>query len=452
MKQLGGLLALIAVLAALAGVLRVLQSRHKLAPELVRKMFHMGGGSICLALPWLLPDVRVFLAAAILVTALLASLQHVSALRASLGRVLGGVGRVSLGEVYFPLSVCALYLVSRKDPILYIVPLLILTFADAVAALIGSRYGFAKFETQGGTKSVEGSVAFFLAAFFSVHVPLLLSGRTDRLESLLIAIIVGLLAMMVEAISWAGSDNLFVPLMAFVLVKGLLSVDAWELGMRLVITAGLSALVFFGSRHTAMKADARLAAILVGHFVWMVADLRWVVMPAVLFLSFRKLAPSPEYERRYAQTVYAVLSLAAAGLVWMYIARAFQLPRLFYPFTVTFAAGLAMVGIIRERFACPNRTLFLIVVEQTAKGSLLILLPYALFVWWSEGATLNLAMELAAALVAVLAAAMVFCAAARPNAVDVHPKRWLYQTLASGLASGLSVTPFAAGWIGRSLW
>jgi phytol kinase len=451
-RDLSGLLGLLAGLAALAGILRELQKRFTLAPELVRKLFHMGGGTICLALPWLLPDTRFFLGATVMITALLASLQRVPALRAGLGKVLGEVGRVSLGEVYFPLSVCAIYLLSRQDLILYIVPLLILTFADAVAALIGTRYGFATFETRGGTKSVEGSAAFFLAAFFSVHVPILLSGRADRLESLLIAVIVGLLIMMLEAISWAGLDNLFVPLMAFALVKGLLSLEAWELAMRLVITASLTALVFFGSRHTALKTDARLAAILVGHFVWMVADLRWVLMPAVLFLSFRILAPSPEYERRYAQTVYAVLSLAAAGLVWVYLARVFQRPHFFYPFTVTFAAGLAMVGIIRERFANPSRALWRIVAAQTAKGSLLILFPYMLLEWWSEGATANLALELASAVVSVLAASIVFCAAARPNAVEVHPKRWLYQALAAGLASGLSVMPFAAGWIGESLW
>ena len=452
MKWLGGPFLLVAALAALAGILRSFQKRFGLNPELVRKLFHMGGGTICLTLPWLLPDVRVFFVATGLITVLLASLQRVSALRAGLGKVLGEVGRVSLGEVYFPLSVCALYLLSRRDLILYIVPLLILTFADAVAALIGTRYGFSTFETRTGEKSVEGSAAFFLAAFFSVHVPLLLSERADRLESLLIAVIVGLLATMLEAISWAGLDNLFIPLISFVLVKALLSLQVWELSMRLVFTGVLSAVVFFGSRHIGFKADARLAAILIGHFIWMVTDLRWVVMPTLVFLGFRIIAPSPEYERRYAPTVYAVLSSAAAGLVWAYFARAFQRPGLFFPFTVTFAASLALIGIIRERFARASRSLSGIVVSQTAKASLVVLVPYALLEWWSEGANLNVALEVAAGSIAVLAAAFAFCAVARPSATTVHPRRWLYQTLAAALASGLSVTPFAAGWIGRSPW
>ena len=52
--------------------------------------------------------------------------------------------------------------------------------ADAVAALIGIRYGTLQYQTTEGTKSVEGSVAFFFVAFLSVLVPLLVFTEVDR--------------------------------------------------------------------------------------------------------------------------------------------------------------------------------------------------------------------------------------------------------------------------------
>jgi phytol kinase len=80
---------------------------------------------------------------------------------------------------------------SPDDPLLFVIPMLVLSLADAVAALIGISYGRLRYESTDGIKSAEGSAAFFCAAFFSVHVPLLLFTQVGRAETLLISLVLG---------------------------------------------------------------------------------------------------------------------------------------------------------------------------------------------------------------------------------------------------------------------
>ena len=66
-------------------------------------------------------------------------LKH-SILKNSLGTILYSVSRESLGEIFFVISVFIIFYLSKGDKILYSIPILILTFADSTAALIGKNY------------------------------------------------------------------------------------------------------------------------------------------------------------------------------------------------------------------------------------------------------------------------------------------------------------------------
>src|SRR5439155_15300388 len=121
---------------------------------------------------------------------------------------------VSLGEVYFPIAVAVLFVLYLQEPpeprarrlVLYCVPVLLLTLADALAALVGITYGRLKYPTADGSKSFEGSIAFFTCAFFCVHVPLLLFTDTKRAETLLVALLLAWLATLFESVAWNGLD------------------------------------------------------------------------------------------------------------------------------------------------------------------------------------------------------------------------------------------------------
>ncbi len=215
------------------------QHARKLAPETSRKLFHLGGGLTTLALPWMFTDVwPVVLLTAITVPTLLA-LKHVRRLRNGLGDVLYGVTRPSLGEVYFPLSACLLFVLAHDRPLLYIVPLLLLTLADPAAAIIGSRYGSLQYVTRDGHKSLEGSLAFFIVSFLGTSGALLLAAPTADVAAPGVALTLALLLTLVEAISWRGLDNLLIPVTGFIFLESLMASNLVALLVSVLLVAAI---------------------------------------------------------------------------------------------------------------------------------------------------------------------------------------------------------------------
>lgn len=231
-----GIAAELLLLAILMGGLALYQRRRTLSAELSRKLFHVGGGLTTLSFPWIFPGAwPVLLLALITILALLA-LKYIRALQGNLGVVLYRVERTSLGELYFPLSVCLLFVFTATHALLFLIPVLILTLADPAAAVIGERYGRLRYTLVKGNKSVEGSATFLLVAFACVLVPLLVLAHTALGQAVLIATLVGLQATLVEAVAWEGLDNLFIPLFAGLLLAGLLQLDLSLLLLNLGLT------------------------------------------------------------------------------------------------------------------------------------------------------------------------------------------------------------------------
>lgn len=189
--------------------------------EFSRKMLHVAMGMILCPLPWLFNRFwPVGLLCATYVALLLAR-RFLVALDNHVAGVIDGVGRKSVGEFLFPITVAILFAISGGQSTTYLAPMLILTFADAAAAVIGRRYGMCRYPAPGGAKSLEGSFAFAATAFAVTHLTLLLDGQSGRLQSVLIAMFIALTLMIAEALASGGWDNLVVPLGAWALLRGL---------------------------------------------------------------------------------------------------------------------------------------------------------------------------------------------------------------------------------------
>jgi phytol kinase len=213
----------LAMLAILMCGLSLYQRWRSISPELSRSLFHIGGGLTTLILPWIFAEAwPVVLLTLITVPSLLA-LKYIHTFKGNLGSVLYRIDRKSFGEVYFPLSVCLLFVFAHGNTLLFIIPVLILTLADPAAALIGSRYGRLRYKNIKGQKSIEGSATFFLVAFLCVLIPLLLFSTMGLVKAALISTIVGLMVMMAEAIAWEGLDNLFIPVVGFLVLAIMLN-------------------------------------------------------------------------------------------------------------------------------------------------------------------------------------------------------------------------------------
>ena len=337
--------AIALVLGILAGMTLLLKLVERLFhphPELLRKLLHVGMGLVVLTFPWLFDRAWPVLLLTGVAAVALGAVKLLPALRDGIGTVVTAVHRPSLGEVCFPIAVGLLFLLSGGDKMLFVVPMLIMTLADAVAALIGITYGKVRYVTSDGLKSAEGSIAFFAIAFLSVHIPLLLFTNVGRTETLLIAVILGVLSMLLEAIAWRGLDNLLIPLGAFGFLN--LYLDATPRALLLRLGASFVLLVFALAwrRRSSLDDSALMAAAMFGYGAWMLGGTEWLVAPAVLFLVHVLLWPSADHCRR--TNVWVVFCAIAAGLLWLGFHAAYNDDRYLYPYAIAFGTHLAVIG------------------------------------------------------------------------------------------------------------
>jgi phytol kinase len=416
---------------ALFGSLQALTRLTSARPETTRKMFHTGSGALTLTFPFLFRETWPVLlltgASALLVTAV----KLLPALRDRFGSVAHRVERPTSGELYFPISVALLFCLTHgSDPLLFVVPILMLTLADATCALVGARYGLTRY--VGASKSVEGSVAFVAVAFLCVHVPLLLWSETGRAESLLIAATLALLVMLLEGSAWRGLDNLFIPIGGYFLLRAYLPLGAAALVPRLIVTIALVALIVFARRRTTLGDDSLVAGAFLCYVAWAVMGWPWLVGPLAIVVGYRWLSPATPDNSRRMHDVPAVLSVWAPAIGWLALARADGEPAMLFPYTVVFGAHLAMFGTSRLGLQFPNTPLAMLFWRAVVTSWAIVMVPYLVV----TGAAASNLIGAAGAIGAIAAGAAVFvCVEPAIRDAPQTPRRWLYQSAAATLAS-----------------
>ena len=190
-----------------------------LKPEVVRKGLHISMGLTTLSFPWLFDTPwPVVLVAGASAVAFFAFRSHVR-IFLRLSRSMEGIKRVSVGEYCFVIATCIVFALAGDDPVLYCIPMLLLTLADSAAALVGTTWGTHRYLTMGDYKTLEGSAAFFLVAFACIALPLAWFTPATNPESIAVAGLIALAVTVLEAAIGGGFDNLLVPLGAFAAIK-----------------------------------------------------------------------------------------------------------------------------------------------------------------------------------------------------------------------------------------
>jgi phytol kinase len=133
----------------------------------------------------------------------------------------------SPGTIYFAISVTLLFLLFWRPgtPVdnvpIAVAGVMAMTWGDALAALIGKRFGKHKYQIGQSVRSWEGSLAMFIATTIAIFLVLfLLPGSAlaqnavpfDIAKAILVALVTGTSATLAEAISPHGTDNLSVPI------------------------------------------------------------------------------------------------------------------------------------------------------------------------------------------------------------------------------------------------
>jgi phytol kinase len=176
-------------------------------PEMVRKIIHIGTGNVILIAWWLSIPAWAGIGASILF-----SLVTLLSYRLPLIPDINNIGRKSLGTFFYAVSIGVL--ISgfwQFYPYYAVMGILIMTWGDGLAALIGQRWGTHPYKLWGMQKSWEGSLTMAIATY-SISSTILLYVQGNTWQTWLVSGAIALIATGLEAFSKWGIDNLTVPL------------------------------------------------------------------------------------------------------------------------------------------------------------------------------------------------------------------------------------------------
>lgn len=321
MSVTASLLVLAASVAALMGAIALVRragTHWSWHAEVSRKAVHVAIGLYALVLP-LLFDARWPVVCLILMSlALMAWLRRPTSRASGLGATIHAVERRSFGDVWLALAIGFVFLQSEGRYIVYALPIAIIAISDAAAALTGTSYGRMRFAIQGGVKSWEGVVAFFAVTLIIAMVMLLLLTDVPRINVVVLSLTVATFAATVEAVSWRGLDNLFVPIATHLFLSGWLYAPPLSLlWLGLAFLAAVLLVVVVSSRLG--LGDHFSRALVIAAFAFLgTAGIYGTVLPALVLaahLVARRVRPSPSNHA----DLDVVATVSAAGLIWFFI-------------------------------------------------------------------------------------------------------------------------------------
>ena len=275
------------LILGLVGLSEVLRRRSRLSSEQTRQFVHIGVGLFVIFSP-------LFFRSAIQPAVLAGVFIILNAVALKAGQLKGmhATERRSYGTVFFPLTFLILIAVYwYSDPVILMLGMMIMTLADPFACMAGAAAEKPrKFAFWKDSKSIQGSIAVFLTTFVIVLAFLPLFRWLDgtpipRLISLIMmAVTVGIIATLGEAISHAGSDNLSLPLSAALMIdvmqsltfNGQVAVMGWVLFSFL--------LAYAAYRLKALTPGGAAGAMFLGSIVFSIGGLYWVIPMATFFV------------------------------------------------------------------------------------------------------------------------------------------------------------------------
>jgi dolichol kinase len=323
-QEIQGAFSISAIFAVIIAVSEFISRKFNPSPEFTRKFVHMNGGIACLFFPFFVKSQFTVLALA----ALFSMLFYLGGKMKFL-KCLHGVERKTRGSEYYPFAIWALFFLSFDRLWLYFSSVLVLTAADACAALIGEKYGSIRYKVGDSYKSLEGSLFFWIISFLAIQIPMLLLSGLPKETCILSALLVSFLMTCTEAVSVRGTDNIFVPVLtAYILLK-ITQKPVPEIAFQCASLFAIFAvfgLIIWRSR--LLDIGAGLIFLGISYASWSLGSFQWALPAFAAFLLFtvvryllnrKKVQPVIR-----AKTFFAALALPFAILIFANSLDAYQ--------------------------------------------------------------------------------------------------------------------------------
>lgn len=202
----------VSLIALVLGFIVVLaETLHRRIPtnsELARKVVHLGAGNVILLAWWLQIPAWIGISASIIASIIALASYYIPFLPG-----INSVGRKSLGTFFYAVSIGVLVAWFWQESQFQYAALgiLVMTWGDGLAGLIGQRFGQHPYEVWGMKKSWEGSLTMLITSYI-VSSLIIFSVQGNVWQTWVLPLAIAFVATALEAFSKLGIDNLTVPL------------------------------------------------------------------------------------------------------------------------------------------------------------------------------------------------------------------------------------------------
>ncbi len=211
-----GIIICFAYVFAVIGLAEGLRRWRGYGSGFTRKIIHIGVGMMSWFIPFLFTSAWPFVLAC-------AAFMVINLIDWRYGLIgsMQSKHRSNLGTVYFPFAAAVVALIFWEQPPLMVAALMPLTWGDGMAPVIGEKYGHRFYQVYTSRRTLEGSLAFFVAGFAFTWLALWLMPGLPAITpmgAILPALVVMAVTTLVEAVSIWGLDNLAVTAVAIVIL------------------------------------------------------------------------------------------------------------------------------------------------------------------------------------------------------------------------------------------
>ena len=343
--QIGLAFASVGVLFGLMALVRRIAKSAGLSPEVQRKLVHVGTGIYAMILPWLFPDrwpVYMLIAITLVVMVFL----RLPMFSNGVGKALHGVERNSYGDFLLALAVGLCFFLAKGNTLFYVLPIAVLTLSDAAAALAGTAYGTRFYKVEEGQKSVEGSAVFFAVTLLISIACLTLMSDLPATNIVVLSLMVAGFGTLVEAQSWRGYDNLFVPLGLFVFLSVHSQSSLYDL-LWLTVTFVVSVVGFRTiGRHFGLTRHAARVYVVTMFLVMAVTEAQNAILPALVLMAHAWASVANPDDDPYGDLdIVAALALLSFGWLALGNATGWNAVSFYGLSAMGLAAGLSVIAL-----------------------------------------------------------------------------------------------------------
>jgi phytol kinase len=216
--DVGGIIATILFVFIIVGFAELVRRRFALSANFTRKIIHVGVGNWIFLWPFAFDNwYAILLPPAFFVVLNYVSYRHELFRAMERNEKAGG-----LGTVYYAVSLGIVAPIAMLLGQTWVAAcgIMLMAWADGLADPIGRKFGTHEYRIAGAKKSIEGSLGFFLVGFLAVASTLTFFGVFSSLPPSLdipsFSLGIAALGTLIEAVSPQGTDNLTVPIVAFI--------------------------------------------------------------------------------------------------------------------------------------------------------------------------------------------------------------------------------------------